>query len=77
MTEEESRKKWCPMVRFHNGLDGDVYCSRPVGIVDDNASKCIASDCAMWVWDYPDGAEMLSEAHKELFSKGHCGLIKG
>jgi len=48
MTEEEAKDKWCPMVRFHNGLDGNVYCSKPGGVATDDSAKCIAFDCMMW-----------------------------
>ena len=42
MTEEEARKKWCPMVKGWQGneVTGFSYMQH-----------CEASDCMMWRWD--------------------------
>ena len=47
MTEEEAKKKWCPMVRFHVVPESSqtVYSNRDG---DNLSSRCIASDCMMW-----------------------------
>lgn len=49
MTEDEAKKKWCPMARV--SASG---CSLSFNRVDDGTpsigANCIASDCAMWVW---------------------------
>ena len=78
MTEDEAKTKWCPMVRFHNGLDGDVYCSRPTGVVTNNSAKCIASDCMMWKWDIKLNRELAKDRHPEELERikfeGDCGL---
>jgi hypothetical protein len=74
MVEEDAKKKWCPMVRFHKGLDGDIYCSRPVGVVDDDAAKCIGSDCMLWKWD--EEKEHFRQLREYSETEGHCGLVK-
>jgi hypothetical protein len=50
-TEEEARKKWCPMA--HTRM---MVILEP-GMVDDpdaravaERSNCVATDCMMWVW---------------------------
>jgi hypothetical protein len=48
MTEEEAKKKWCPMVRIAHE---NVVANRTDGYGDNNFHKlqcCIASDCMMW-----------------------------
>jgi len=72
MKEEEAKTKWCPMVRFHKGMDGDVYCSRPTGTATDDSALCIASDCMMWQWDNMDNVRKLGAAN----CNGDCGLKK-
>jgi hypothetical protein len=63
-TEEEAKKKWCPMVRI---MHENVVANRSDGYGDeDNVSSlhcCIASGCMMWVVDYGAGY-------------GHCGLMR-
>ena len=59
MTEEEARKKWCPMMRtvekWEHGTTGPRNCV--VNIEGDKGEivcdkligcQCIASDCMMW-----------------------------
>ncbi len=50
LTEEEARKKWCPMARVND--DSDKGYNRIVdsvdGLVIPKVARCIASDCAMW-----------------------------
>ena len=62
MTEEEARKKWCPMVRFGDGnASGNRFDMHPDATEEEHgtplnpkACRCIASDCTMWVWDRTD-----------------------
>ena len=68
MTEEEAKKKWCPMVRYDS--DGGTFNRGYVnGWLNDHPHNlnalcnCIASDCMMWViGDY-------------LSTGGYCGLV--
>jgi len=64
MTEEEARKKWCPMVRFimDRPAQGNLVSNRNC-TVNDPWDKCIASDCMMWRW-----------MSKIIRDKGYCGL---
>jgi hypothetical protein len=59
MTEDEARKKWCPMGRHSFTTHrGEASVNRPVEL-----SLCIASACMMWRWD--DVFDLES---------GYCGL---
>ena len=51
MTEDEAKEKTCPI----------MYCAEL------GAGRCLASDCACWVW------VGLKDAKAR---EGHCGLIK-
>ncbi len=76
-TEEEDKTKWCSETRFHSGMDNDVYCNRPVGLVDNNSSKCIASGCMEWIVVEEKGTTRRnSEYQKYKEDRGRCGLIK-
>lgn len=51
MTEEEAKKKWCPMIR--TGMVAGMAVNHHVdmnpggqGVYDE--TRCIASDCMMW-----------------------------
>jgi hypothetical protein len=63
MTEEEAKKKWCPMANYQS------YGNRPPfdkGI----EIQCIASDCMMW-----RGIPTRDEAENGFYLKdGYCGL---
>ncbi len=69
MTEDDARKKWCPMVRLGSAQDtahADGYCWNNRG-EDSHDVNCIASDCAVWKWTMsPD----LVAEHKRLNKKG-------
>lgn len=60
MTKEEAKTKWCPMARFYNGGLSTPAYNRGSGF----KSKCIASDCMMWVSTHRD----------EVGRHGRCGL---
>ena len=71
MTEQGAREKWCPMARVDGSnrrfqtekkYSTEKYKSIPY---------CIASDCAMWVWEYSR-----PELQQEEW-EGNCGLIRG
>ena len=88
MTEDDARKRWCPMARVCVvGPDGEHMTSfnRTCSSSDDIDSfqtngpmKCIASDCMMWKWKLePSRAELLNaQANAGQVENGYCGLIK-
>lgn len=61
VTEEEAKKKWCPMVRCA-GIDDDDEAVRGAGNCDvlsrnPEDCRCIASDCMAWRWSGPQEYE--------------------
>lgn len=80
-TEKEARECWCPFARVsiegiaddqlyfagNRMMDADGNVSIVVG-----ATKCIASDCMAWWWEFQSshnkGAEFTDQA------RGCCGL---
>ena len=75
MTEEEAKTKWCPMVRLSVGHDdykeSHVAVNRWNGYASALYSKCIASDCMMWVTD----AQSIKDLER-WGRQGRCGLAK-
>lgn len=72
-TEEEAKKKWCPMVRVSKSeFDGFFDNRQGNGVV----TYCIGSQCMVWVWgqdyvrDTEEGKIALNNA------QGYCGLVK-
>lgn len=64
MTEDEARKKWCPMARvsihapeesrkdfISTGNRWQAESSRKSLNVYPQGAQCIASDCMMWRWE--------------------------
>lgn len=83
MTEEEAKKKWCPMTRFHRGYDGDVYTNKISGSAkEDDCTLCVASDCMLWQEEKVikgfkpiyDSNENLCGYNAETEVIGYCGL---
>jgi len=83
MTEEQAKTRWCPQTR---NFDPDVSevgctCNRYRGRMEATC-LCIASDCAMWVWDKEVGTKekeqngRMVEYEKITIGEGHCGLIR-
>lgn len=77
MTEEEAKKKWCPMVRFTIGPDtatwqGVAYTNRCKGL-EPASVTCIASDCMMW--QQADRVED-PENFGSYLPAGYCGLVR-
>lgn len=64
MTEEQAHTKWCPMVR--TGLVAGMAVNHHVSGDVHEETRCIASDCMMWRWEY--GSKMKQD------SVGWCGL---
>lgn len=60
MTEDEAKKKWCPLVRYKFSSESDrPSCNRDIfskGVMEDG-TRCIASECMAWRWrvDYDNG----------------------
>lgn len=92
-TEEEARKLWCPMVRFVIGPEtskwqGVAYTNR-CDELNHPQTNCIASSCAMWVFNdpvvmrksdghicYRDPKSQYPESEwEEVPQSGSCGLI--
>ena len=52
MTEDDARKRWCPMVRYKSTKGEGI--NRWVDIDDaqmlPDMARCIASECMMWQW---------------------------
>lgn len=46
LTEDEAKKKWCPMVRAGN----EAGCNRNESDASGRLDRCIASECMMWQW---------------------------
>jgi hypothetical protein len=56
MTEQEAKRKWCPLVRVFETKDGEQWNNRPdSGFVSD--AYCIGSACMAWRW-LPRGHDM-------------------
>ena len=87
MTEEEAKKRWCPMARVHisRSLSGSEYYSNNRLALHD-LTTCIASGCMAWRWELEwDWAKRI-EANRELSKmslqevtgmtprEGYCGL---
>ena len=74
MTEEESRTKWCPMIRqIPDTMDGGGFMNNRGE--HPHLIYCIASDCMWWVWDKFDTYEENGVRKSEPVA-GHCGAVK-
>lgn len=72
MTEEEAKKKWCPMIRpilTHDSDGNRYYTNNRLALKE--LTNCIASDCMMWRWKNPEYVKG-TEEDKQL--SGYCGL---
>ena len=86
MTEQEAREKWCPMGRvlYEDNVIGGTYNRMEGNGEGSSLSLCLASDCAMWVWDRKGKIVRLENGEIEYWKswpeeewQGHCGLIRG
>lgn len=75
MTEEDARKKWCPMARIGlvHGMAVNKHAADK-GVDED--TRCLASDCMMW---RATDNECLPQAPSDASaptckSAGYCGL---
>ena len=72
-TEEEAKKKWCPINGIMVALVVQVQ-SALLKIKD--ADMCQTSECMMWRWE--DGTEYAYEDGSESGpERGYCGLAGG
>lgn len=84
MTEDEAKKKWCPMTRitmmphvddsFSLASNRDISLLVPPNSFDPatDITKCLASDCMMWQEDPTRG-----EVENGFYPlEGHCGLSR-
>lgn len=71
VTEEEAKKRWCPMVRHSNGPDGtwNRYASNPQ--IPEHY-KCIASECMAWRLAEREKIDMYGKTKGQ--NRGFCGL---
>lgn len=77
MKEQDAKQKWCPYVRVEGANRWEMGPNpRPEWGEETNPvmCRCIASDCALWVWE----GEHLNGCHSNgaPCKNGHCGLIK-
>jgi hypothetical protein len=71
MTEDEAKKKWCPMA-MNNACERN-----PLGAaLEPERMSCIASDCMMWVPEMVNINQDDSGQNLLLHTGGHCGLAK-
>ena len=83
MTEEQAKKKWCPMVRFHV-VGGNVWSNEyGDGEPSQDSTKCIASECMMWreirtssgyKFSEPNEDGMVTCLEGPEIIGGYCGL---
>ncbi len=86
-TEEEAKKKWCPMARSAEGIrsrsDGQVYVqsnnsyncvtvSEGKELETYHQTVCIASDCMMWRREKDTYGDDYGKDIPE--DRGYCGL---
>jgi len=89
MKEEDAKTKWCPQAAIEKSirLQSLTMCAvaspNSKSILrdmednsNDGSQKCIASDCAMWVWDAEKNKAMADDAGSlDIEFEGYCGLI--
>ena len=67
MTEDEAKKKWCPLVKSANGASH----GKAMSLIGEVPNICIASHCMMWRWIQVysfDDQQHVNGDH------GYCGL---
>lgn len=72
-TEEEAKKKWCPMVRVSKSeFDGFFDNRQGNGVV----TYCLGSQCMVWVWspEHPNKIDCIPILPE--YVKGYCGLTR-
>ena len=81
-TEEEAKKKWCPMARTLETQTMGSGNTSMVSMASHNRNsqggyafhQCIASSCMLWDWFYYDSTENEKYVDKDGNVKGFCSL---
>ena len=69
MTEQEAKKKWCPLLQIITQIRWNN--------TDTDSKKCIASGCMLWVWDADYSAcQGGIQIPDKSTTEGHCGLAR-
>lgn len=72
LTEEEAKKRWCPMVRYTSvrGVGINRWTDDGDANFNPDATRCLGSECMAWKWreDRLEGIE--EEAAEKLIAKG-------
>jgi hypothetical protein len=70
-TEEQVKKKWCPISR--TAVDGaPTNRGNTGGVYPEDC--CIASACMMWRYQHPE--YVTGDPHRDKNLMGYCGLAK-
>lgn len=76
VTEEEAKKKWCPMFRV-SVRDGGFVTNRLSADVDidnlDVAARCIGTKCMWWVHEFEFDQNDRVEIKAIPSGRGSCG----
>lgn len=77
--EATARRLWCPMARvaahFNEGMRNNVAFNRDPDGDPRLSTNCIASECALWVWDEDEHGVCKQSGTGEPM-RGRCGLIR-
>ena len=80
MTEEDAKKKWCPMIRMNPITGEEQYSGVTTRENSDEHRNCIVSACMMWVPtdnfckpSYPGDPRAMQKSKPA----GYCGLAGG
>jgi len=77
MTEEEARKKLCPLLDISAQIQHEPAENLTEACLAEMRNKCRASDCMMWQWDTVYPTNLMDQKFAETSSTdGHCGLVK-
>lgn len=76
LTEDEARKKWCPMARYVADSNDPNTANRWVRI---STCCCIASDCMAWRWEpWVNGSPANGPRNnngEQRDPRGYCGAF--
>jgi len=74
MTEDDAKKKWCPMSRY-----GDFNLGGALnrGLDEAGTLNCVGSSCMMWRWEMTPSAAARTKENNDVITSepsGFCGL---